>query len=405
MSALISRTAILTASRFSNFAIQLFSPMLLVRILDVVAYGQYQEFTVYAMLLTSLCAFAVDSSLTYFIPRFPERERSFVTQTSMITLAVSTLCLTSLLLAKPLFLKFASYDFVAPLAAYVFFFVNLNWLEYYWIAKQRPRLVLYYSAVRLIVRLGVLLSVAYITRDVLEILWSMVVVEALRVLLASIYFSRLGMFVRDVRRSELAEQLSFALPIGASAVLQNSGRSIGKIFVSSTLGSAALAYYAVGSYLAPIIRMMRSGINDAVYPELVRAHNTPGGALRLWQRVNVLNCVMFFPAFVLAVFYAEQVITILFTSAYLPAVPIFNVYAFFLLRRCFNTDVLLRTTGRTGFMLWGTIGSLRGQRALDFVALAHDGNDRTGDSVHRRRGWLGTVLLDKGAQGSPVERR
>ena len=358
MSALISRSAILTASRLSNFAIQLFSPMLLVRILDVVAYGQYQEFMVYAMLLTSVCAFGVDSSLTYFIPRFPERERSFVSQTSIITLAVSTLCLSTLLLTKPLFLKFASYDFVAPLAAYVFFFINLNWLEYYWISKRQPRLVLYYSAVRLIIRLGVLLLVAYVTRDVLEILWSMVAIEALRVLLAFIYFSSRGIFVRDIRRSEMAEQLSFALPVGAAAVLQNSGRSIGKIFVSSTLGPAALAFYAVGSYLAPIIRMMRSGINDAVYPELVRAHNKPGAAIQLWQRVNVLNCVMFFPAFVLAVYYAEPIITTLFTRTYLPAVPIFNVYAFFLLRRCFNTDVLLRTTGRTGFMFWGTIGSL-----------------------------------------------
>jgi O-antigen/teichoic acid export membrane protein len=67
---------------------------------------------------------------------------------------------------------------------------------------------------------------------------------------------------------------------------------------------------------------------------------------------------MFFPSFVLVVYYAEQIITTLFTSAYLSAVPIFNVYAFFLLRRCFNTDVLLRTTGRTGFMLWGTLGAL-----------------------------------------------
>jgi O-antigen/teichoic acid export membrane protein len=358
MSGLLSRTAILTASRVSNFAIHLFSPLLLVRILDVAAFGQYQEFMIYAGLLTVLCAFAVDSSLTYFLPRFPVRERSFVSQTSVITLAISTVCLSALLLLKPLVLKLATYDLVAPLAAYVFFFVNLNWVEYYWIAKRRPSIVLYYSAIRLIVRIGVLLVVAYTSRDVLTIAWSLVAVEALRVLLVFAYFARQGIFNSDIRRSEVAEQLSFACPIGAAALLQNAGRSIGKIFISSTLGPAALAFYATGSYLQPIVRVARSGIEDAVYPELVRAHNTPGGALRLWQRVNVVNCVMFFPAFVLLVYYAEPIITTLFTSAYLPAVPIFNVYAFFLLRRCFSTDSLLRTTGRTGFMLWGTIGAL-----------------------------------------------
>jgi O-antigen/teichoic acid export membrane protein len=204
----------------------------------------------------------------------------------------------------------------------------------------------------------VLLIVAYTTRNVLTIVWSLVAVEALRVVLVFAYFMRQGIFVTDVRRTEIVEQLGFAAPIGAAALLQTASRSIGKIFISSTLGPAALAFYAVGSYLQPIVRVARSGIEDAVYPELVRAHNTPEGALRLWQRVNVVNCVMFFPVFVLLVFYSELIVTTLFTSKYLPAVPIFNIYAFFLLRRCFSTDVLLRTTGRTGFMLWGTIGAL-----------------------------------------------
>src|SRR5688572_29381767 len=146
MSGLLSRTAILTASRVSNFAIQLFSPLLLVRILDVAAYGQYQEFMIYAGLLTVLCAFAVDSSLTYFLPRFPERERAFVTQTTLITLAMSTICLTTLLLMRFFVLKLVTIDFVTPLAVYVFLFVNLNWVEYYWIAKRKPMIVLYYSA-------------------------------------------------------------------------------------------------------------------------------------------------------------------------------------------------------------------------------------------------------------------
>jgi O-antigen/teichoic acid export membrane protein len=140
--------------------------------------------------------------------------------------------------------------------------------------------------------------------------------------------------------------------------VQQAGRNVGKIFISSSLGPSALAYYAVGSYLLPIIRALRSGITDAIYPELVRAHEDTSAAVRLWQRVNVLNCVMFFPAFAVLVFYATEIISIMFTDAYLAAVPIFMVLAFFLIRRCFNTDILLRTTGRTGFMLWGTVGAL-----------------------------------------------
>lgn len=358
MSGLISRGAVLTASRLSNFAIQLLSPVLLVRILDVEAYGQYQEFTIYAVLLTGVCSLAVDSSLTYFLPRFPDRERSFVVQTSAITLVISSASVGLLLLMKPMFLELATFDFVLPLVVYVFFFVNLGWLEYYWIARREARKVLYYSALRLALRVVVLLIAAYMTREVLSIVWSIAAFEAVRVLWAVLYCANRGLLFGELRWAGVVEQLKFAAPIGTAALLQNAGRNIGKIVVSSTLGPVALAYYAVGSYLIPIIRVMRSGITDAIYPELVAAHDRPGVAVTLWQRVNVLNCVMFFPAFVLLTFYAEEVVTLLFTREYIPAVPVFWIFAFFLIRRCFNTDVLLRTSGRTGFMLWGTVGSL-----------------------------------------------
>lgn len=358
MSRLMSRTAILTISRLSNFAIHVISPLLLVRILDVGGFGQYQEFVIYAMLLVALCTFGVDSSLTYFLPRYPERERKIVSQTTVVNLVTSTVCLLALFLAKPLVLKIASYDFVAPLIAYVFFFVNFNWLEYYWIGKRQPRKVLWYSALRMIVRVTVVLVAAYLTHDVLTIVWSMAAVELIRVLLVSVYLVRERIFIGGIRRMEVVEQLRFAVPIGASAFVQQFGRNLGKLVISSTLGPAGLAYFAIGSYLQPIVRVTRSGIEDSIYPELVRAHGDPGGPLRLWQRVNVLYCVLFFPAFVLLVHYAEVIITTLFTANYLPAVPVFQVFALFLIRRCFNTDVLLRTTGRTGFMLWGAMGAL-----------------------------------------------
>ena len=96
MSGLMSRGAILTVSRMSNFAIQLLSPLLLVRILDVPSYGQYQEFVIWAALLVTVCSFAVDSSLTYFLPRYPQRDRAFVSQSTALTLAISVICLSSL---------------------------------------------------------------------------------------------------------------------------------------------------------------------------------------------------------------------------------------------------------------------------------------------------------------------
>jgi O-antigen/teichoic acid export membrane protein len=251
MSTLMSRGAVLTFSRLSNFGVLLISPLLLVRILEVEAYGQYQEFMIYASLLVTVCGFTVDSSLTYFLPKYETAERALVSQASALILGFSTLCLSVLYLARSYLVGITSYDFVVPLIAYVFCFVNLNWLEYYWIAKRRTDLVLYYSGARVVVRMTILLLVAYLTRDVPSILWSMVAVEACRIAVVASLMLRYRMFTVHWHLSAVAEQLKFSGPLGVSVVVQQTGRNIGKLFVGSVLGPVALAYYAVGSYLIP----------------------------------------------------------------------------------------------------------------------------------------------------------
>ena len=373
MSSLISRSAVLTLSRLSNFGILAISPLFLVRILEVEAFGQYQEFMIWAMLLVTVCGFSVDSSLTYFLPKYESDARILVSQASALILFFSTLCIAILLAAQPLYEKATSYNFAAPLAAYVFCFVNLNWLEYYWIVRRRTDLVLYYSLARVFARVTTLLMVAYFTRDLQSILWSLVVVEAARVLIVAACMLRFRMFCVDWRRSYLAEQLRYSAPLGTGTLVQQASHSMGKLFVASTLGPVAVAYYAVGSYLVPFVKVIKSSIANVVFPELVRAGNDLDSVLALWQRMNVMFCVLLFPAFTALVFYSELIVSTLFTEAYLAAVPIFQVYLLWILRRCFNLDVLLRTRSKTGYVLIGTIMALTINLILMLVLYRHFG--------------------------------
>jgi len=276
----------------------------------------------------------------------------------LLILIISSACLSLLIIARKPFLEIASYDYVWPLASYVFCFVNLNWLEYYWIAKRRTDLVLYYSAGRLAVRVTVLLIVAYLTRNVKTILWSLVGVEALRLSLVAVYLLRANLLTTHIEPTRIREQLRFASPAGLAGLTQQVSQSIGALFIGSIIGPAALALYAVASYMMRPVRIVVHSISAVVFPELVRARDNPDGALRLWQRTNVVLCVLLFPPFILLTYYAEIFVTTLFTDKYVAAVPLFQIYALWFLRRCFNTDVLLRTRGKTGFMLTGSILSL-----------------------------------------------
>lgn len=375
----MSRGVVLTVSRVSNFAVLMLSPLLLVRILDVEGYGRYQEFTIYAALMVALSGFSIDRSLTYFIPRYPERERQFLFHNTILILVISLVFLATFVAAKPWFLEIATYDYVLPLAIYVFCFVNLNWLEYYWLARRRTDLILYYSAARIVLRTGVLLAVAFITRDVTAIIWSLVAAEALRLIIVAVFVAAKRLLFVSFDLGGIGEQLRFASPLGLASVMQRAGRDIGKLYVGSVLGPVALAYYAVASYLLRTVRVVRDSIADAVFPELVRARDDPEQALRLWQRSNIVFCIFLFPPFVLLTWYAELFVTTLFTDDYLAAVPVFQVYLLWLLRRCFNMDTLLRTRGQTGFMLTGTGASV----AFNLVAMV---------LLYRWLGLIGPVI-------------
>ena len=57
MSSRANRITILAISKLLNYAVQFLAPILLVRILDREAYGQYKEFFVYASLIATFLNF------------------------------------------------------------------------------------------------------------------------------------------------------------------------------------------------------------------------------------------------------------------------------------------------------------------------------------------------------------
>ena len=63
----------LASARLLNQALALLSPLLLVRLLDIVEYGRYRQFMAIAMLVTSLGGFALTANLNYLIARSPDR--------------------------------------------------------------------------------------------------------------------------------------------------------------------------------------------------------------------------------------------------------------------------------------------------------------------------------------------
>jgi O-antigen/teichoic acid export membrane protein len=248
-----------------------------------------------------------------------------------------------------------------PVVLYVLLFVNVDWWENLWVATRRPIPVLVYTAGRLMARLVVVVCVAMVTKNVSVIIWSLIVLEALRLAGALVAWnavdrSRSEPRVADIRR----QQLRFCVPYGLSSTLGLLSRNLGNVVIAKYLGAAALAQLTIGTYGEPIILALRNSISAVILPELVRlGGSSPQDALRLWHRATVINCLLLFPTAAIVAWYAEPLVLKIFGAAYRPAIPVLQWYALVLVCACFDFSPLLRAVNRTRpFLAAGILAAL-----------------------------------------------
>ncbi len=371
MSSSLSRFLVLAFARLTNYAILLVSPIVFVRILDQHAYGQYREFIVYALALATVLGFSVKSSILYFIPRDPDNERKYVTQTALLIFAISVLGLAIVYATRDIFFAKASFDFAVPLLLYVFFFLNLDFVESYWLAKKRSDYVLYYSTTKIAIKISVSLAVAYATRSVEAIVATLVIFEACKFLVLLCWFLARRLFTVVLDLGLIRDHLRLVLPFGTGTVLYALNQQLGKLFTSMVLGPSALAVYTIGAYQLPIMVLVRSAAGDVLFPDMVRrGKGNPLAGLSLWNRANVLYCSVVFPIFTLFFFYADTFIETLFTAQYLTAVPLFRVFLLLMLRQCFEMSTPIRAMNQNKYFITGNVLALSAN-AL-FVAATFD---------------------------------
>jgi O-antigen/teichoic acid export membrane protein len=163
-----------------NRGLILISPIILVRLLTVTDYGRYREFLIYAMLLTGIGTSGINSSLLRFIPHQPELGWQFVNQSIAMTAATSFALSAVVLTLNSIFDGWLIPEYGLLVVVYSFLFVNFDFWEYLWIAEQRPLLIWRYSTGRLVARILVVTIAAALTRDLDVIVWSLVILETIR---------------------------------------------------------------------------------------------------------------------------------------------------------------------------------------------------------------------------------
>ena len=348
MSSIARRTATLGFARLAKQSVIFVTPIFLVRLLTVDQFGEYRDFLLYSTIILMIVEFCANSSLAYFVPREPARENVYFTQTTMFVLITSVV-------AAILVLSLGSYipsegvrAYKYELSLYTIVLCNLDSWEVLWVAKKQAIKVVYYSLTRLIIRTMSVVLAAYYFREVGQVIWTLVAVEAGRLVIMTVYAARRKLLVAICDSATVKAQLAFFGPLGASNLLYTANIYMGQLYISTVMGPAMLGVYTIGSYLQPIVRIFRGSIGDVIMPEIAsKKDEPPKVALVLWQRATVVYCVVMMPMAMLLFYYADVVVSVLFTRAYIEAVPVFQIFVFLLIRECFDFALPLRIVNRT----------------------------------------------------------
>jgi O-antigen/teichoic acid export membrane protein len=132
------------------------------------------------------------------------------------------------------------------------------------------------------------------------------------------------------------------------------------LVVAKLLGPVGLAHYTIGTYLRPIVTVLRNSLSDALLPEMASQQRSPqrGDSLVLWRRMTIVAAILLIPAAVLLGRFAETIVVTLFSEEYRIAVPVFQIYLLVLFREIVDFGVPLRAINRTAPLMYGNLVSI-----------------------------------------------
>lgn len=344
---LATRTLIISITRLMNQGLILLSPIVLVRLLTVEEFGQYREFLLYVTILAAVANVGFSNSLLYFIPSQPESARQLLKQTAAMSFVASIAVTVLAVLADIAFSGTLLGDYRWPVVIYVLCFVNLDFWEFYWLARRKPVSALAYATGRLAMRMAVVIVAAALTGAVQAIIFAVVAFEALRLIASAIMWRRHVLHEPDHASSSWREQMRYCLPLASASVFLILNKSIGNLAVAKFMGPIALAQYTIGTQIQPVVTVLRNSLSDALLPEMADKKERPDPLL-LWRRMTVVSMILLVPAAVLLAKFAHPIVTTLFSMQYEGAVAIFQLYVIALLREVFDFGVPLRAINRTG---------------------------------------------------------
>lgn len=230
-------------------------------------------------------------------------------------------------------------------ACFVGLYVAARLIEFLPSAEQRSDLQGAVIAVMEFVRIVVIGGVVLWFTDLTAVLLAMVAFSLFKYLVQVAYIlRRYGMPKQLPRASEVWEQLKFSVPMGLTFFLNNFRKKAEGWVVAFFFTPVEFAVYSIGAMNIPVIALLRNSLTQVITPRLSKAEAAGNTAevFKLVRKANLISFVIAFPIMCFIWVNAEDFVSLLFTDAYIGAVPVLQVYMLVMVKRSVDiTNIFL----------------------------------------------------------------
>lgn len=181
-------------------------------------------------------------------------------------------------------------------------------------------------------------------------IWSLLGYSVFRFIISVIWLMLiLPSRTEKVPKGLLREQISFALPIGLSALVSRLNKYADKFIVSYFLAEEAFAVYNIGAQEVPVVRVIPFAVGSVLISKYVAMFlaNDLTSLRNLWIKSVEKVSLIVIPLTLYFILVAKEFIVILFSDTYVAAVLPFQIYTLIILTRVAHYGSVLQAFGDT----------------------------------------------------------
>lgn len=354
---LMSQASYLMLGETAAFVIKFFVPIILVRIFSQTDYGLYQQALLIFFTLMPMIPFGMNQSLYYFYSR-EKNKRGLLWQNFLFLFTFGLIALIIIITFRSELATVLNNPELTNLlilsAAHLFFMLCSSFLEVIMIVEGNSKLASIITTTSTLIRTGLILGFALITKDVSFILLGLLIFSIVRFTWILMYLMRkYNPSGRVISLRLLKQQWVYSWPFGVSLFLGYARQFADKYIVSFFFTPAMFAVYAVGANNIPLLGTMFTSVNKVTLPIVskLQKEDKKEDIIIIWHKSVRKLALVAIPVFVYTLIVAKEIIFTLFTDKYASAVPIFMVYIFLFPRDVFMHGLITRAYAATKYIL------------------------------------------------------